>query len=251
MHIIHICIYAYIYIYTYTYMYIHICIYIYHIKTSRNNNNTQHANRHIKQAYALTCSWLLGWSSLGAPEITAGAFTPEIHTPEIHTPEITYARDSYARDYRGQIHAAYALTANLRTYILDSRGFDSSINLNCKGWNSNVHRGLPGNFESTNLSRDNLSREIGRTSHKLPQSLEAGYKQQQLLDHRLKTNISLVIHYERRIISSFYEGGLPFTKVASIICSFYEGGLVLRTANFHTKHSQTKNLCVKIPRSLH
>ena len=31
-----------------------------------------------------------------------------------------------------------------------------------KGWNSHVQRKFPGNVESTNLSRDNLRREIGR-----------------------------------------------------------------------------------------
>ena len=31
----------------------------------------------------------------------------------------------------------------------------------CKGWNSQAHREFPGKFESRNLSRDNLSREIG------------------------------------------------------------------------------------------
>ena len=31
-----------------------------------------------------------------------------------------------------------------------------------KGWNSHVHGEFPGKFESSNLSRDNLSREIGR-----------------------------------------------------------------------------------------
>ena len=31
-----------------------------------------------------------------------------------------------------------------------------------KGWNSHVHRGLPGRFESSNVSRDNVSREIRR-----------------------------------------------------------------------------------------
>ena len=35
--------------------------------------------------------------------------------------------------------------------------------INCKGWNSHVHRGFPRKFDSANLSRDNLSREIGRT----------------------------------------------------------------------------------------
>ena len=54
------------------------------------------------------------------------------------------------------------LTANLRTKIMDFRGFDSSIILNLKGWNSHVQRGFPGNVESTNLGGDNLSREIGR-----------------------------------------------------------------------------------------
>ena len=37
-----------------------------------------------------------------------------------------------------------------------------------KGLNSHVHREFPGNVESTNRGRDNLSREIGRTSRALP-----------------------------------------------------------------------------------
>ena len=36
--------------------------------------------------------------------------------------------------------------------------------LNLKGWNSQVHREVPGKFESSNVSGDNVSREIGRTS---------------------------------------------------------------------------------------
>ena len=39
----------------------------------------------------------------------------------------------------------------------------SEQNLNIKGWNSHVHRGFPGKFETSNLSRDNVSREIVRT----------------------------------------------------------------------------------------
>ena len=54
------------------------------------------------------------------------------------------------------------LTANLRTKILDFRGFDSKQNLNLKGWKAHVHRGFPGNVESANLSKDNLCRGIGR-----------------------------------------------------------------------------------------
>ena len=34
--------------------------------------------------------------------------------------------------------------------------------MNSKGWNSQAHREFPGKFESSNLSRDDLSREIGR-----------------------------------------------------------------------------------------
>ena len=32
-----------------------------------------------------------------------------------------------------------------------------------KGWNYHVHRIFPGKFEPSNLSRENFSREIGRT----------------------------------------------------------------------------------------
>ena len=53
------------------------------------------------------------------------------------------------------------------------RGLDSSINLNSKGWNSQAHRELPGKFHSSNLSRDTVSREIGRNKKAImvPRSL--------------------------------------------------------------------------------
>ena len=35
-------------------------------------------------------------------------------------------------------------------------------NLRFKGWTSHVHRGLSGKFESSNVGRDSVSREIGR-----------------------------------------------------------------------------------------
>ena len=53
--------------------------------------------------------------------------------------------------------------ANLATNIMDFRGFDSS-NLNSKGWNSQTRREFSGKFESSNLSRDNVIREIGSTA---------------------------------------------------------------------------------------
>ena len=59
-------------------------------------------------------------------------------------------------------------TANFHTKILDFRGFDSSRILVFKGWNSQAHREFPGKSESSNLSGDSLSGEIGR-SFKPPQ----------------------------------------------------------------------------------
>ena len=52
----------------------------------------------------------------------------------------------------------------ISTYILYHcmfRGFDSSRTLLLRGWNYHVHMEFPGRFESSNLSRDSLSREIG------------------------------------------------------------------------------------------
>ena len=36
--------------------------------------------------------------------------------------------------------------------------------MNFKGWNSQAHSGSPGMFDSSNISRDNVSREIGRSA---------------------------------------------------------------------------------------
>ena len=51
-----------------------------------------------------------------------------------------------------------------------SEGFTQAYSLNLKGWNSHVHRGFPGKLESSNLSRDNVSKEIGRRAHLLVRS---------------------------------------------------------------------------------
>ena len=60
------------------------------------------------------------------------------------------------------------LTANLPTNIVDLRGFDSSIIL-IKGVEFPGLRGFPEKSESSNVSGDNVSREIGaylRSSHR-------------------------------------------------------------------------------------
>ena len=52
-------------------------------------------------------------------------------------------------------------------YDSGSRRVRLKQNLNFEGWHSNVQREFPGIVESTNLSRDNLSRETGRTPARL------------------------------------------------------------------------------------
>ena len=54
------------------------------------------------------------------------------------------------------------VTANLRTKILDFRGFDLIIILILRVWNSHVQREFPAKFAATNLRLDDLSRgELG------------------------------------------------------------------------------------------
>ena len=59
------------------------------------------------------------------------------------------------------------ITPILPTNIVDVRGFDSSTISILRGGNSQARGGFPGKFESSNLSRRNVSREIGR-SHTVP-----------------------------------------------------------------------------------
>ena len=61
--------------------------------------------------------------------------------------------------------AAAGGTADLRTKILDFRGFDSSILLISRAGMLMSNRQFPGKSEATNLSRESLSREIVRTVH--------------------------------------------------------------------------------------
>ena len=66
--------------------------------------------------------------------------------------------------FGARLWTSYLSTANLPTNIVDFGGVLLKHNLNSKGWNSHVHRGFPGKFESSNVSRDNVSREIGRST---------------------------------------------------------------------------------------
>ena len=55
-------------------------------------------------------------------------------------------------------------TPNLPTNIVDFKGFDSSTILNVRGEMPRPVGDLPEGFESSNVSRDDVSREIGRTN---------------------------------------------------------------------------------------
>ena len=54
-------------------------------------------------------------------------------------------------------------TANLPNQIVDFRGFALEHNLTIEGWDSQAHREFPGELEASNVSRDSVSRELGRT----------------------------------------------------------------------------------------
>ena len=57
-------------------------------------------------------------------------------------------------------------TPNLPTNIVDFRGFDSSTILISRGGIPRplgIPRDFPGKFDSSNVSRDNVSREIGHS----------------------------------------------------------------------------------------
>ena len=69
----------------------------------------------------------------------------------------TYALSSYALTCA----APTCVAANLPTDIVDVGGFDSSIMSNLRGGIPG-RRGFTGKFESSNVSRENVSREIGR-----------------------------------------------------------------------------------------
>ena len=77
-----------------------------------------------------------------------------------------FANDHHATYIPNEVIVCFAIsTANLRTKIMDSRGFYSSIILIVRGEIPRPIREFPGKFESSNVSRDNDSREIGCTGN--------------------------------------------------------------------------------------
>ena len=60
------------------------------------------------------------------------------------------------------IYTYIYISPNHPANIVDFGGFDSSIILNLRGGILMSIGGFPGKFESSNVSRDNVRREIGR-----------------------------------------------------------------------------------------
>ena len=55
-----------------------------------------------------------------------------------------------------------------------------------KGWNAHVHREYPGKFESRNLSRGNLSREIGRALQVVTEKKTGSYIDSAIFEYYTK-----------------------------------------------------------------
>ena len=88
----------------------------------------------------------------------------------------------------------HGATPNLPTDIVGFRGFDSSIILIYRGGIPRPIGDFPESFESSNVSRDNVSREIGR---KLPREapLRAKYYTLAITKVKLHRKMPLKIHW--------------------------------------------------------
>ena len=135
--------YLYIYIYIYIYMYtVRVCVYVY-IYIYISTWPPAERGGGFRGECGFSCT-----SSVGLREVMFFA-----------RPRFIGRRSPSPTDI---IHPPKS-TANLRTQILDFRGFDSNIILILRaGILMSIGNKYPGNYESTNLSRDNISREIGR-----------------------------------------------------------------------------------------
>ena len=61
--------------------------------------------------------------------------------------------------------------------LSDAKDAVTKHNLKFEGWNFQAHRELPGKSESSNVSRDDVIREIGRSNNGAYFCLEAGRRQ--------------------------------------------------------------------------
>ena len=120
-----------------------------------------------------------------------------------------------------EVTKSRALVANLRgaSTCAQSPCQDSGFqrvslrqNLNLEGWNSHVHREFPGNLELTNLSRDNLGREIGgsrRTQTLTVRSQPTGCD--------LRQNRNNILHTRNGHLRNHRELSLAFSNGISLL----------------------------------
>ena len=169
---IHTYIYIYIYIHIdtylsislyYVYIYIYICMYMYMYTAWTKLQLPVLFSTPLRHRCCGFCRCLVGLRNARAGEAFALRETP-LWTTIIRTKENIYLTEltqkvEYEYGNRGFGDGL------VRPPHWDSRfrGVSLKRNLDFEGWSSHVHRVFPWNLESTNLSRDNLSREIGRS----------------------------------------------------------------------------------------
>ena len=86
----------------------------------------------------------------------------KISTAEERTPASATAAVQKADGRKGRGREGVKCTPNLPANIMDFRGLDSSIILIVKEWNSQARREFHVKFDSSNVSRRNVSRRTGR-----------------------------------------------------------------------------------------
>ena len=149
---VYIHIYTHAYVYVYIYIYTHLYMYIY---------RERYREREIERDQCIdTCICVYIYTSLYIYiyicSIASVGVPAAVH--------VKLAHDG-AHALAGQIVSSrqLAATANLRTKILNFRGFDSSIILILRGGILMSIENLPECLrQQTNLTRDNLSKGIGR-----------------------------------------------------------------------------------------
>ena len=98
-------------------------------------------------------------------------------------------------------------TSNLPTNIVGFRGFDSSIFFILRLWNSQAHRESPGKLESSNVSRDNVSRRIGRRTGLLRDLSPIASKSGRLRDLSFSLSLYLSIYLSLSLYTYIYIHG--------------------------------------------
>ena len=99
-------------------------------------------------------------------------------------------------------------------------------NINYKGWNFHVHREIPGKFESSNVSRRNVSRRIGRTATLILEQHVSGGAERSDMEH------SVPAYCE--VLASVYIYIYVYTHTYTHIYIYLKAWLLTNRARFST-----------------